>query len=144
MTKAKSTLSISPDQAREVLMSWLQPYTENGSMDELFDTFIRELSPYAAQVANRILQRRFPPQPGDEKVVSRLRISLGQILSVIDRVNDNPAMMIAADFDTGRDLLEAQRKLRDWMVFLETWPAYSPESAVPAAHEAILAAGGLP
>lgn len=130
------------DQAREIVLDWLIPLTENGTMDQVFNAFIQQLAPYAADAARRALRQHFDgPRP--EVIIAQLRSFLLDLAKTFDDIQLDPDMM-AISFAQAKPINEAAAKVQDWIYFLDSRSVTSLESAVPPAADVILARGDVP
>lgn len=133
-----SDLKICPDQAREIILDWLIPATEDGSVDTMYQLFCEELAPYAVQIARRVAQRTLRIGDPEAELRTRLREDLYRTVAALEAVCVKPEI-------TARALIEAQIALKNWIRFLDASNRpTSPETAVPPAWDAMLARGDTP
>lgn len=122
-------LQVCPDQARELIMDWLIPLTENGTMDELQKAFVAELVPYAAAAAERALARNLLKADPFLAVV-KLQDFLKRVHSTLEGVLLNPDMVAVAQ-DSEAELYQVIIETADWIKFLES----NPLTPIAAAKE---------
>jgi len=120
MSSKQLTPKVCPEQARELIMEWLIPLTENGTMDELQKAFVAELVPYAAAAAERALARNLL-KPDPVLTLARFQTFLKRVHSTLEGVLLNPDMVAVAQ-DSEADLYQVIIETADWIKFLDTDP----------------------
>lgn len=125
-----------PDQARDIILDWLIPATEDGTIDMMYQLFCEELAPYAVQIARRVLARKLGP---DADLANRLRDDLMFALRVIEQ--QTPSKV---SFGHNAELGEAIAKLQNWIRYLEDRRPTASEMELPPAWEEMLARGDSP
>jgi hypothetical protein len=109
---------VCPEQARELILDWLIPMTENGTMDELMKEFVKELEPYASSVANRLLRDKFLAEDPD-LLLDRLRPLLDDVHQTLVNHTLNPDAMAVASTEEREGLLRSLMGLADWIHVLD-------------------------
>lgn len=130
-----------PDQAREIMLDWLTPLTEDGTMDTLFHRFVAELAPFAAVAAQQALRESLSPNP--EAILVNVRQFLGRLLDTFETMSLNPDMM-AVSHESWAEMVRAMTDLRDWIHFLERRNAPHQEAVVHPTADVILSKGNVP
>jgi len=120
---------VCPDQARQLILDWLTPYTENGTMDELMQAFVKELEPYASSVANRVLRDKLLAEDPD-LILMQLRPFLNEVQETLINHTLNPDAMAVASNEERSGLLHAMAGLADWIFLLDKRAASSAGSAI--------------
>lgn len=109
-------LRVCKEEARELILDWLIPLTENGTMDELMKAFVQELEPFAVEAAQRALRSRLMPGAPDI-FLPRLKTFLESLAGMLEGIQLNPDMMAVAH-DHEREIARASAEIRDWIHFL--------------------------
>ena len=139
MHKFPST--ICPDQARELLLDYLTPIIENGTVDELYRQFIANLAPLAAAAAQRALRNNLAVRD-PELILAQVRQVFQKLLDTFEGIALNPDML-AVSHDSFADIAECTIVLRDWLFFFDNRDPASPEATVHPTAAAIMEAGGV-
>lgn len=136
-------VKICPEEARSLLIDYLQPFVENGVMDELFRNVVAELAPHAAAAARRAMRRTMATQD-PEWLLGQLRILLAQLRETLDGIAMNPDMMAGSQQDFPAIVL-ASADINDWISYLDHRDQEATsEMPVPPAADVMMARGGLP
>lgn len=142
MLSQMSPPRVCPDHAREIILEWLMPLTEDGVIDDVMRVFIDELRPYAGEAARRALRQQFGG-PSPEVLIAQLRTFLAELLKLLEDIQLDPDMM-AVSFAAAKPINEAVLKLQNWIEFIDHRHVSSAEMAVPPAADVILQKGGVP
>ncbi len=129
------TMTVCPDQTRQLVMEFLEPMTENGAVDELWKAFVNELSQHAVLAARRALNQNAALQTSDV-ILSRLIPFLWDMSRVLEQVSENPKSL--------EPLVRMSLKLQDLNTYLSDVQLASPEATVPPSAAVILEKGGVP
>lgn len=110
-------VDVCPEQAREVILDWLSPWTDQGGMDALCKAVAMELVPYAQVAARKVLRTQLGSPPA-EVTLLQVRGLLDTLLKLVENCTLNPDMA-AVNLETHRELMNAENCLRDWICFLD-------------------------
>jgi len=129
------------DQARMLLLEYLEPMAESGKVEELWQAFVRELAPYATAAAQRALRKHINEQPA-EVLLHQLRRFLGDLIERLEPITLNPDITAAIGNETYRDVAEAMLQLGNWVTCLED--QHLAEAIVQPSTAVMMAKGGVP
>jgi len=134
-------VNIPAEQVRRLLEEYLEPLTEDGTLDSLFKAFVDELTPYASAAARRAFERCFARRNAEDAIVS-MRVFMLGLSDHLQRVLRDEKVSLT--YEHVRLLDRATIDLKNWVAFLDRWPADPLEPSVPPAADIILAGGGAP
>jgi hypothetical protein len=133
---------ICPDQARELLLGYLEPLVENGTFDSLYAAFINELTPLAAVAAERALRKNLAVQD-PELVIVQMRRLLDKVQNTFETLCLDPDFMGSCG-DAYAQVVESKMKVGDMLYFLESRHSPSSEATVSPSAAVMMAAGSVP
>lgn len=110
---ATSAVHICPDHARQVIMEFLEPFVESGQMDQVFQRFVEQLTPYVVAAAEQAIRRQCSGQNA-EIVLRQLRQFLFRLLTLLESSS--------LPHDSGA-FLQACVDLKDWICLIDHRPA---------------------
>jgi hypothetical protein len=132
------------DENSELTRDWLLVLIENGNLEDLWNAFLSELTPYAAQIARRAMKKQSMASDSDADVIAKLQTFLGQVQGAFDSVLMNPDMMASASEQMHLELAQVDLELRNWTDYLARRPVTTPQATVQPTATVMMAQGGVP
>jgi hypothetical protein len=123
-------------------MEWFTAVTENGVFDEIMQSVVSDLVPYARAAAARA-NRRLVATQDNEMMLVRLGATLQRLATTFEDISLNPDMMAVAG-TSAQDILHAITDIHDWLYLLDHREDAMPQAVVAPSAAAVMANGGVP